>query len=389
MPTVAILPWLWIDHEITLNEYRLVPVELYRHQLSQEEVVLVYEIVSRYYEAQEAQLHRAVIAGKVGQPVTAGLRGDEQNLLFDYVELLACAGLSAREFFAFHRPYCNRDNFQLAISSISGVGKGINYSTRRRDGHTKHMTGKPRFDKPDHVDCRHAIAIDESLLSALLAAYSLDPLPPWWEQVFEAILSFNRANTDSESVPEHIELISLVSAFQRLLGTGSDERRLNAEFIRLIVPSQEISKAEPTCTCLAEPMIQPRVARMNGINTVREVWLRDLCTLRGNVAHGKIGAQYNPIWSIRNHLLLASHIFPLLLKAFLAQHNIYNLSGDDRFDIDLFERRACEDHFAPAKHHPWNGVAATARYNQIFGTSSGGQLAAPPASAASTPSANP
>jgi hypothetical protein len=155
---------------------------------------------------------------------------------------------------------------------------------------------------------------DEQLLEALLTAHAANPSLPWWDQVFEAIRSFNLANTDSDSVPLHMELISLVSAFQRLLDTGSDEHRLSSEFKRLIAPGQEIAKVDSTCTRLADPVNQTRVAGINRLTTVREIWLRDLCSLRGNMAHGKIGESYTSIWSMRNHLLLASYAFPLLLK---------------------------------------------------------------------------
>jgi hypothetical protein len=146
------------------------------------------------------------------------------------------------------------------------------------------------------------------------------------------------------------------------------------------MPIQTLEKSDLTCARLADPTIQIRVASMSKLATLREIWLRDLCNLRGNVAHGKIGAQYSPIWSIRNHLLLASHVFPLLLKAFLAQKGSYTLTAGDQFEIDHFELRACEDHFASSKHHPWNAVTNPARMKQIFESTPINQLPPPTAS---------
>lgn len=97
--------------------------------------------------------------------------------------------------------------------------------------------------------------------------------------------------------------------------------------------------------------------KMKELSEVREIWLRDLCNLRGNVAHGKIGEAYKPIWSIRNHLLLASYAFPLVLKSFLATKGVYTLTPEDQFDIDVFEQLACEEHFSDLpedRSHPWN-----------------------------------
>lgn len=369
MTSIAILPWLRIEHEIALNEFRLVPIDRFRYPFTtSDEGVLMNRIMSAYYVAEKAPLKRATIVAKVGQSLTTNLTEDEGRLLFDYIELLACAALSARAFFSPHTAYCNRDNFRLAIFHISGADQGMTYATKRRDGSINHMTSTLRFRKPDHVDCNWAIEIDQSLLNTLFTVQSLTPVPIWWNQVFEAIQSFNLANTDNETIRPPMELISLVSAFQRLLDTDSNEARLISEFKRLTVPIQTIDKSDPICTRFADPTIQIRVASMNKLTTVREVWLRDLCNLRGNMAHGKIGESYKPIWSIRNHLLLATYIFPLLLKSFLAQHGVYTLTDEDHFGIDLFERLTCEEHFAVISEdipHPWNTVRHEARLTQL------------------------
>jgi hypothetical protein len=65
---------------------------------------------------------------------------------------------------------------------------------------------------------------------------------------------------------------------------------------------------------------------------------------------------------LRDHLLLASFAFPLLLKVALAEESLYSLSEDDLFQIDLFEPLACEEHLVPVPNphnshaHPWDQV---------------------------------
>jgi hypothetical protein len=46
-------------------------------------------------------------------------------------------------------------------------------------------------------------------------------------------------------------------------------------------------------------------------------------------------------------------------ESFLAQHGAYTLTGEDQFAINVFERLACEEHFAvlsEGARHPWNTV---------------------------------
>jgi hypothetical protein len=63
-------------------------------------------------------------------------------------------------------------------------------------------------------------------------------------------------------------------------------------------------------------------------------------------------------------LLLASHFFPLLAKLCLQQEGCYTITSADQDAIDIFEERACEEHFTsfdPNDTYPWNEI----RLNQL------------------------
>ena len=68
------------------------------------------------------------------------------------------------------------------------------------------------FLKPLHVEPDIKLNIDEPLLAALLAGDGADRVP------YEAIVEFNRANTDSPDIPIHTEIVMIKSAFEFLLG---------------------------------------------------------------------------------------------------------------------------------------------------------------------------
>ncbi|MCA6519567.1 MAG: hypothetical protein IM556_13140, partial [Pseudanabaena sp. M110S1SP2A07QC] len=85
--------------------------------------------------------------------------------------------------------------------------------------------------------------------------------------------------------------------------------------------------------------------------SVREIWIRDLFRLRGDLAHGKIIKNFTSVWSINEHLILGSFIFPLVAKILLSKQNIYNLSKNDSLYVDVFERFLCQ----PSLNN-WNDI---------------------------------
>jgi len=80
------------------------------------------------------------------------------------------------------------------------------------------------------------------------------------------------------------------------------------------------------------------------------------------LAHGRIKPVRPLTWSLHEHLLLGSFIFPLALKVLLSQEGFYNLTADDRDLIDIFEKLLVTElfksdgHEALADSWPWNQV---------------------------------
>jgi hypothetical protein len=55
--------------------------------------------------------------------------------------------------------------------------------------------------------------------------------------------------------------------------------------------------------------------------------------LRNEHAHGKHSPQYKSTWRLDEHLLLASHIFPIVLKCALSKSDAYAMTPDDKRDV--------------------------------------------------------
>ena len=180
-----------------------------------------------------------------------------------------------------------------------------------------------------------------------------------WSQIYESIVSFNLANTDHELFSEYIELILLVSAFERLLGCNKGkENSLAKAFTKIFVSENPITKDK--CSILQS---HKNKDKFPNFDKLYDIWIRDLFRLRGKAAHGKIKNGYNSVWSLSNHLLLSTYIFPYILKAKLNEHQFYQLSGEDKNSFEFFEHLLCEDLFEKPKDrhdlnsYPWNIIS--------------------------------
>jgi hypothetical protein len=121
------------------------------------------------------------------------------------------------------------------------------------------------------------------------------------------------------------------NAFQLALDCkGTKDIELAQKLARSFTPSNPV------------PLHSGRLAtRKNQIPvapTVREVWIRDLYHLRGDLGHGKVTPAYPSIWTVREHLLLAAFSFPLVVKSILSTVGAYSLADRDIASIEAFER---------------------------------------------------
>ncbi|WP_204153061.1 hypothetical protein [Leptolyngbya sp. CCY15150] len=282
-----------------------------------------------------------------------------------WIELITFCGLSGRTFFSGSQDYCNRDNFQLKRFSNSVAYKTI---TRRRDGCNENIISKHKFREvmPSHV--RHLrTRLNEDFLHSLISAQSrLNK----WESIFQGIISFNLSNSDGPYTSEAIELVFSVSAFERLLKSNSQKRSkgsadedLANRFTQLLGTQSDMDIID----CYRGQQWQQRQQRqqdkkqkLQKDTSIQEVWMRDIVIKRGSLAHGHSHESYASIWTLKEHLLLSSFIFPLALKHYLSNRNIYEKSYYDHTCIDFFPKILCHE-----KTSDWDVVWREFRWDQI------------------------
>lgn len=135
----------------------------------------------------------------------------------------------------------------------------------------------------------------------------------------------------------------------------SDARECNHEdladkFEGNLEPSSDV----PCATCTRLETARKKFKR----GTIREQWILDLYNLRNDLAHGKVAQRYPSIWTLHEHLLLASFAFPLVVKSRLAAIGVYSMTERDQCYIDSLEHLACiENLMEPLDKHrtrwPW------------------------------------
>jgi hypothetical protein len=356
MGIVAFFPWIRLEKPLTIGPVRLIPYERGQRPGDLEHVSQhdIDGVLAAYTTRRNRPVTHAALMElgnwRLGQEADAEVRAD----LFRARELIAFTALARRRLFR-HFDYCNFDSYAFVLQNYQANQTGVfSFTSRRRDGYTPSMWDNEEFAflKPLHVAADARITIDQPLLAALLAADEADQAP------FEAIVEFNRANTDQDG-PIHTELVLTKSAFEFLFGI-SERVDDFVEALRLLVPERAPERR------FEGPLAQ-RWPQRKGAREIRplEAWAREFCIRRNESAHGRRRrADENFVWSEEAHLAYCSLLFPLLVKARLCSQAFLDMNEIDRIELEWIEAYLMYDPFErPAdgrrralQNHPWNRI---------------------------------
>jgi hypothetical protein len=206
------------------------------------------------------------------------------------------------------------------------------------------------FLKPLHVATHAHMKLDSALLAAEMQADGKGLLP------YEAIVEFNRANTDSQDIPTHTEVILTKSAFEYLFGIGqSAPEFVNA--LQRVIPERKVDDRPKGPLDPRWTSARPKATRP------LEAWAREFCDMRGGAAHGQKRGGTRFVWSEDAHLAFASILFPLLVKHKISQNGPSALPERDAVELEYIEDYLMHDPFAhqagsqdEEHQHPWNNV---------------------------------
>jgi hypothetical protein len=235
----------------------------------------------------------------------------------DYVDIACLSALSDREFLGRAEPYCNSDCFLLyerRFDSVTGVRAPM---FRRRDNTPFGPAAGPamRVHVPLNAAVVPRVSLDESFFGALASFRQIvvtSPDSERWIAWQEAIYCFNQANTDNESMSEHLEWVLMSSALERILRAPGNSDAIAKRFIEAIAPKSPILYFDLTL--------------------LRD-WVREFYRLRGDFAHGRIQSRIPRRWESWHHLLFGAIAFPLLTKALLENEKSYVFTENDHCQL--------------------------------------------------------
>lgn len=354
---IAFFPWVFIEEPMTIGPLRLLPYVNMKQpgdlpNVSQDDIDGVF---GAYSNRPKFPLGRGALLELGDWNSGMKLTPEILEKLFRAKEILAYAALSNRVLLCGHFDYTNSDAYALVVQRYKpGETRIFSFNTRRRDGGATHIwsSGAFSFHRPNHVDSSWKVAVDELLVKTLLE------LPSKEEGIYEAIVEFNSANTDSSNVPDHVEVVMCKSAFEWLLEI--DEKRGSFfKTLNLLLPEDgAIVGSGPLTTKWLERW-KPDDSR------ILLAWAMDFCAVRGSAAHGKEKPN-SFVWGNAQHLAFISILFPLLLKKVLANKGLIALSDHDEEHLRHVEGYLQHDPFSPEaldaeERHAWAEVRQRSR----------------------------
>ncbi len=362
---IAFLPWLEIREKRRIGPVRLLP---YRRgelpgNLPFATQADIDSVLGAYADERNRKVRSATIVEldgwQTGQP-------PERVLVeaFRVRRALAFGALSERRLFQGHWKYCNADQYAIAVQRYEpGAAGRVAYTTRRRDGGLQRLwtSNDAIFRRPEHVSVTDALSVDEALVAALLSEVRLPA------ELEAAIEEFNCANSDSASVPEHVELVMMKTALEGLLGAGASAASLASRLHDAAMRAGVLQDATNE-----EGMLDWR-KRYQAAPSRLAAWARDFSAMRGASAHANERGRLNFVLTLRGHLAFASILFPLLMRFRLQELGVLEMPVLERHRLRRIEEFLRFDPFPlnvePEGEHPWVAVenrAATDRAAEVM-----------------------
>ncbi len=332
---VLFMPWCRIDKAYKIDEIDIYPFE--RHKLIEglddDEQRSVNTIMATYKTIEGKPVDRAALVRYADKSLIDNLTEDEREIVQELVVMACFCGLAKRDYFNPGGRYSNSDCFTLYIQKFKGTNTDFTaITTRRREGFNQDVWPIEGISITIPVHCHmvNEVSLDGALLNALVK-YRIQAEKKEWARWQNAISCFTHANTDSENIPYQVEWVLLCSALEHLLNAKSNQYDVARKFSDVMIPS------EPLLVSKARRRL---VEWKDGAKSLRYEWMREFYRIRGDFAHGKLYTDKQYVWNPREHLVLATIAFPLVLKCLLEKTGEYKLTIEDLSQIDSFEALA-------------------------------------------------
>lgn len=366
MSYLILLPWLNLGNHIQLEEFEVGTLRIEESDRFNVDPELVRNAVEPFKINREKSITEFTYIIKDDQLLKAYSEA-EINKFSLLHEILVMSGLANRQFF---NPflYCNTDQFDYYIRNLKEDNNFVTISGRRRDGNTKNFVFDEALivDRQSHIPSNNVpFRLNQNLINSLIQA-SKELSDRNWGKIYNSILSFNRSNTDNSKISQVQEIILMRSAFEQLLSEGN----LTDDFEALIAGCVEL-KSISDYPNLFQRDCDEEIEEERSISSV---WIDEFTRIRNIVAHGHDITDRNFRWPVREHLLLASFIYPTVLKRKLQDHRVYELTDYDIIRFRAFEELCTVQHlieheeevFEIGQDFPWNEILRRYRFDVFW-----------------------
>lgn len=359
MATLTFLPWKTIKSELDLGKYKLSPYTLGAN-------TVLDQVLSNFQIASGSTIKSATIISVNGNEPTADQSQNEIESLIEFGELLSLCFLCNRRLFS-DFDYTNYHSLRLFIQKFKPGSPGVSVNARRRDGEMLiYLNEHVSQTKADyHIVHEDRIELDTDFCTALIEYSQLEERP-----LLESVFLYLQANTDSSDVTPHSELVLICGAIESVLGIKNGN---TTELIQAFLSSVEkVLRFDSEIQNSSKYIEAIKTKTHQKASYIREVWIKDFYITRGDIAHGRKVPQYASLWSLQEHIILASEVYPLLLKIKLQDLGLYKMTEDDLERLFLFDHRISissimkidEEHHMPI--FGWNKAVEDERFNWVW-----------------------
>ncbi len=333
---LAFMPWLVLQEPIAIGDVNFIPFSV-----SDGDVGNVYNefkddvirILSGYHDMQGKSITNCTLINiDKTNPCDPEV---DIRMLFNAAHLLAFAGIAQNEYCINIGKYTNSSCFETVFQQFVKGGKFMSLNTRKRDGSQRNMGykhGEIKFSIPPQCTHVRFEYFDSSLLKSL--NYVLQCNNPITRRIMESVWLFDEACSDSYMISMEREVVLFASAFEQLLDC-ENKYELTQKVGSLFEGYSSIKVIDS--------------ARVDNIQFSEKYegaekqwflcrkWIQELYQLRSYHVHGLDTNSRSWGWNMLEHTLMASFVFPLIVKILLAQESQYTLTDDDKIYLGCID----------------------------------------------------
>jgi hypothetical protein len=325
--TVCVLPWLPLDEPVAMGPLLFDHWSEVRERVPDDARETADELLANFYDIYGYPIDPVVCFFSRRSP-TDRLDDDERDFVRTQTFLLALAGLAENVYLHHAFEPMNAAHARRLFLNFE-VGRPAMYPVRRRRegwAQGRWRSRGLRMTKPFAAAARPTAAGEDPLMT-LYRRQFVDSLSRCVGAddhlslaITQSVVPFLRANDMDEYGSVEQDIVWLVAALEQLIGRGR-QVKVTARGFDLGVGIADLFVAQ--------------WAREGRTDCRR--WMNDLNRKR-NELHGQ--AAQTEAWQPWAHALLASEIYPLVVKALLAAEDRYILDSLDLAQIEAFPPRA-------------------------------------------------